>query len=101
MHAGGYVDDPGDVGRRNGPTEPAWIRGGYNRTVRRELRQLLAVPFQTLLIFEPARRLGHTAVPGEDGVDLGHVGAGDGPAEGAQILAHLFRRSEPDERGAD
>src|SRR6267154_2961076 len=61
---------------------------------------LLAMTLEHL-IFKPARRYGHAAMPGEDGIDLRHVGGGDSPAEGFQVLHHLGWLAEADQRRAD
>src|SRR6516165_513719 len=54
-----------------------------------------------LLIFEPARRHGHTAVPDKDRVDFRHVGRRDRPAEGAQVFRHLGGLTKADQCSAD
>src|SRR6516162_3340539 len=53
------------------------------------------------LIFEPPRRHGHAAVPGEDLIDLSHVGGRNGPAEGAQVFRYLGGLAKADQCGAD
>src|SRR5262252_8478089 len=53
------------------------------------------------LIFQPARRYGNHAVPGQNGVYFRDIGVADLPAEGAQVLGDLGGRAEADERRAD
>ena len=46
------------------------------------------------LIFEPARRDGHAVMPGENVVDLRHVGRRDSPAQGARGFRSPLRVHE-------
>src|SRR6516165_4201718 len=54
-----------------------------------------------LLVFKPAGRLGHAAVPAEDSVDLRHVGGRNRPAESPEVFGHLGGLAKADQRGAD
>ena len=54
-----------------------------------------------ILIFKPARWNSHGTVPGEDGIDLGHISAADLPAERASVFTHFSRRAKTDQRRAD
>ena len=49
------------------------------------------------LILEPTLRHDHCAVAGEDGIDLGHIGVADLPAERAEVFTHFGRRAEADQ----
>src|SRR6516165_375608 len=51
-----------------------------------------------LLVFKPAGRLGHAAVPGEDSVDLRHVRGRNRPAEGPEVFGHLGGLAKADQR---
>src|SRR5712691_3477819 len=53
------------------------------------------------LIFKPARRHRHAAMPGQDSVDLRHIGGGNGPAESSEVLCHLGRLTKANQRCAD
>ena len=53
------------------------------------------------LILEPTRRHGDRTVAGENGIDLGHMGVADLPAERTQVFPRFGRRAETDQCRAD
>src|SRR5436190_13426582 len=53
------------------------------------------------LVFQPTRRHSHRAVASENGIDFGHIGVADLPAESAKVFTHFSGRTEADQCSAD
>src|SRR5207237_10440442 len=53
------------------------------------------------LVLQPTRRHGHRAVAGENGIDFGHIGVADLPAERAEVFNYFSSCAEADQRLAN